>query len=436
MADLFANWAALAAVETLNTDYRLPIRRMESIVCHIAIHGGSIEPGSSEMANACAAFGYQTFYALEGIKSSGNADLHITSTNYDEPNALSIVEASHYCFSFHGAAGTGGVAESFIGGLDTVHRDAVIVALTKAGFTASIGSQEINGSDPTNIANKTIISAGVQIEMSNQQRANFFPTGSLARANRETGLRTDAFYAYMRAITSVSNNLEPRPQQTPYYKLNRPNPTDAMSDFETWLNSSWQKLGSANSGRVVTTLPTTGDYEPGDRVYSTADASIYICIANDTYWGIIWRPVHKAIGPWRNVGNVVLWAPTLFDAQDALRPLQIALDNQGNLYLRGVLKWIDAGAFTKNVSNSPFHALPNGMQPRENVTFIIGHDTLTVNTAGLSQWEAAVAQFFHLTDFDTEPSIFALGGNGTGNVRTFYFDGQVEWAVGTGVFES
>jgi phage replication-related protein YjqB (UPF0714/DUF867 family) len=53
-------------------------------VAVIAPHGGGIEPGTSELATAIAGDDF-SLYLFEGLKSAGNGELHITSTNFDEP---------------------------------------------------------------------------------------------------------------------------------------------------------------------------------------------------------------------------------------------------------------------------------------------------------------------------------------------------------------
>lgn len=204
MADLYASYTALAAAQVEGVDY---LRRSVPVTgatwAAIAIHGGAIEAGSGEMARYVAA-GRMNHYEFAGIMSSGNfATLHVTSTNFDEPIAQGIVTAARRCLSFHGYTGTTGVAETSIGGLDTATVARISDALTRAGFRVVTAAQEINGDDPTNIANRTTIGAGVQLEMSAALRASFFPNGDTSRAMRDTGQRTAAFYAYAEAIMSA-----------------------------------------------------------------------------------------------------------------------------------------------------------------------------------------------------------------------------------------
>jgi phage replication-related protein YjqB (UPF0714/DUF867 family) len=203
MTDTYANYADLAAHEVEGVDYeRRSVPVTGATWCAISIHGGGIEPGSGEAARAVGA-SLMNHYEFAGIKSSNNSVLHITSTNFDEPNCVAIVTAAKRCISFHGYTGASGVAETSLGGLDTATGTRVANALRAAGFRVVAASQELNGNDPTNIANKTTTSAGVQLEMSNALRASFFPNGDLSRAMRDSGQRTATFNAYVAAVRSA-----------------------------------------------------------------------------------------------------------------------------------------------------------------------------------------------------------------------------------------
>lgn len=206
MADLYASYTALAAGQTEGVDYeRRSVPVTGSKWCSIAIHGGGIEPGSGEVARAVG-LNVMSHYEFAGIMPANNFDtLHVTSTNFDEPTAQALVAGSLRCLSFHGYTGSTGVAETSLGGLDTATAARVQTALTAAGFRVISAAQEINGSDPLNIVNKTTISAGVQVEMSNALRASFFPDGDLSRTMRDSGQRTTAFNAYVAAIQSAYN---------------------------------------------------------------------------------------------------------------------------------------------------------------------------------------------------------------------------------------
>lgn len=200
MAPPYTSYADLAAEQVENVDYtRTAIIPDGAVLSCIAIHGGSIEPGSGEVARAVST-NKHAFYEFAGIKPSNNLDLHITSTKFDEPMCLDLQSKVRKTLSFHGYTGTPGVPEVLLGGLDESLRDAVLTRLTSAGFNAIIASSELAGTDPDNICNKNANGAGVQIEMSRALRESFFPNGDLSRANRETGERTETFNSFVNAI--------------------------------------------------------------------------------------------------------------------------------------------------------------------------------------------------------------------------------------------
>ncbi|MEU8473768.1 poly-gamma-glutamate hydrolase family protein [Streptomyces hygroscopicus] len=206
MPDLYSSYTDLAAHEVEGVAYeRRSVPVASATWCSIAIHGGGIEAGSGEMARYVAA-GRMQHYEFAGTLPSGNSRLHVTSTHFDEPIAEGIVFNARRCLSFHGYTGAAGIPETSLGGLDTDTAARIGDALTRAGFRVVTAAQEINGSDPANIANRTLLGAGVQLEMSNALRASFFPGGDLSRAMRDSGQRTPVFYAYANAVLSAYNN--------------------------------------------------------------------------------------------------------------------------------------------------------------------------------------------------------------------------------------
>lgn len=431
MADLYANWAQLAAAKTLNVDYRLPVRYNRSNMVHIAIHGGAIEPGSSEVASGVAAFCGHNYYSLEAIQSSNNSDLHITSTNYDEPIGTALVAKSNYCVSFHGMADqTGGVAESYIGGLDTTLRDAIMASLQGAGFTASVGNNELDGTSAANITNKTRRSMGVQIEMSNTQRAAFFTGGSLTRATRETGVRTETYFSFVKAIARAVNNVGTGPTETANYRLNEAIPSDAMSDFETFLNFNLEKLRKAVGPPSGTTLPQSGPFDVGDRFYKSDTKSIYILVCKDANWGWYWRPIQDAISPWLLVPSTCLSLGTWTINPVAGNEFKIAMDNRGKCYWRGVIG-ITSGTIPRNTSHAVFKPVPTGIRPRQRGAYMLGHETLAVSSTATSLQAYQGARIFISDDSTANATVRCFGG--TAEFNRVHLGG-VQYAVGTGQY--
>jgi phage replication-related protein YjqB (UPF0714/DUF867 family) len=68
----YASYCALQVNETLGVDYRIRVRRGCSGIAVMAIHGGGIEPGTTEIAEAVAGDRH-TFYTFSGLKPEGNS---------------------------------------------------------------------------------------------------------------------------------------------------------------------------------------------------------------------------------------------------------------------------------------------------------------------------------------------------------------------------
>ncbi|MFE3139630.1 poly-gamma-glutamate hydrolase family protein [Streptomyces scopuliridis] len=199
MGDLYQSYAELASGQIEGIHYQRMWRVSAfSTLCHLAIHGGGIEQGTTELADA-AAGDVHDFYTLDGFKEAGtNAELHITSNRFDEPQGLAMAKAASHIVSWHGAAGT--TAMTYLGGLDYNLRDQIGEALANAGFVVSVASEELNGNDPANIANRGTRRMGVQLELTNAQRTQFFVNGDMNRANRKN--TTVAFTTYITAVTT------------------------------------------------------------------------------------------------------------------------------------------------------------------------------------------------------------------------------------------
>ena len=170
----------------------------------LAIHGGGIERGTSEIGMAVAGYhpatlarstdclGLHDLWMFEGLLSSGNSRLHVTATNFDDPIALKLVEISKRCLSLHGLDDVPGGADIQIGGLDAELSSTVLQELTAAEISAAIANQEgTNGNDLKNICNKTTISAGVQLEMAETYRESLFAPGCNTRELRKKNTNTN-----------------------------------------------------------------------------------------------------------------------------------------------------------------------------------------------------------------------------------------------------
>jgi phage replication-related protein YjqB (UPF0714/DUF867 family) len=165
----------------------------------MAIHGGGIEPGTSEIALAVAGYhpdtlvasvddlGLHDFWLFEGLLPSGNGKLHVTASHYDEPIATELVQNARRCISLHGCSDTQANGKIQIGGLDLELRDIVLEELTIAGIPAEITTNKmLRGESPDNIANKTKILGCVQLEMGTSYRSSLFGTNTQPQRKKTT----------------------------------------------------------------------------------------------------------------------------------------------------------------------------------------------------------------------------------------------------------
>jgi phage replication-related protein YjqB (UPF0714/DUF867 family) len=178
------------------------IRHQErsSGVVVIAPHGGGIEPGTSEIAEGVAGTEH-TFYAFEGLMPSGNRELHITSTNFDEPIGLEIAQKAQQVVTIHGCAKKEEVVH--LGGLDSDLKNKIKACLTTKEFRVKESQiLAVQGASRDNICNRSKNGRGVQIEVSMGLRQRMFE--SLKRQERRHSTPTyDRFVSALKqAITS------------------------------------------------------------------------------------------------------------------------------------------------------------------------------------------------------------------------------------------
>ncbi|MFC7440186.1 poly-gamma-glutamate hydrolase family protein [Laceyella putida] len=165
--DTYANYADLAAHEQLGVDYSIRSRTTSSQAAIIAIHGGKIEPGTSQITEKIAGDDHN-LYLFEGTKSANNHDLHITSTHFDEPTAVKLVAKAHKVVSVHGADGDQPIV--YLGGKNEALKDKISQLLSEKNFVVKPPLDGIAGTEATNICNLNRTQAGVQLELTRALR--------------------------------------------------------------------------------------------------------------------------------------------------------------------------------------------------------------------------------------------------------------------------
>jgi phage replication-related protein YjqB (UPF0714/DUF867 family) len=188
----YQSFKELAIGEIEDIDYRIRYRKGKSNIAIMAIHGGGIEPGTTELAEATAGDRH-SFYSFSGLKKSGNFVLHITSNRFDEPQGLAIARQANTILSIHGCGDTDLMI--LMGGRDIQFREKIQKTLQKAGFQVN-QSVRFPGLSPLNICNRCRSGAGVQLEICYGLRSRMFE--SLLRSDRHK--TTPVFHRFVDAL--------------------------------------------------------------------------------------------------------------------------------------------------------------------------------------------------------------------------------------------
>ncbi|MFE2539058.1 poly-gamma-glutamate hydrolase family protein [Actinacidiphila glaucinigra] len=198
----YPHYRALAASRVLGIDYDISNRYgTGAYLVHIAIHGGAIEPPTSQLAEYCAGSA-GAYYSFEALNELTAADLELPATSFDEPFCLVNVGNSVRTISWRGVEDQRETEEvTYISGLDDVLVALIAQELTTAGFVTDTPPLRFEGSDPQNIANRNRPRAGVQLDLTRSLRRALYADGDLsAEAVANPANRLPAFFTYADAI--------------------------------------------------------------------------------------------------------------------------------------------------------------------------------------------------------------------------------------------
>jgi phage replication-related protein YjqB (UPF0714/DUF867 family) len=170
--DHYRNFYQLAAANVEGTDYRIVQKETDSRILVMAFHGGLIEPGTSELAEAIAKDDFD-YYGFLGFKNAElheesftAADLHLTSARFDEPRLMKKTETASFCVGIHGFGGE--EADFCVGGSNASERQRLVKELS-ARFpdlrSCELCCPPFNGVSRKNPVNKCR-DGGLQVEMS------------------------------------------------------------------------------------------------------------------------------------------------------------------------------------------------------------------------------------------------------------------------------
>jgi phage replication-related protein YjqB (UPF0714/DUF867 family) len=169
---IYSSFQALQAKERESKDFVILKRNGFSGMAVMAPHGGCIEPGTTEIADAVAGETH-TFYAFAGIKKSGNGRLHIDSVCFDEPQATVLASCAHTVITVHGSSGE--EPRVLLGGTNIALGARIQENLTESDFPCVRAEEKaLCGIHPQNLCNRGTCGKGVQLEISRGLRSRLF----------------------------------------------------------------------------------------------------------------------------------------------------------------------------------------------------------------------------------------------------------------------
>ena len=148
-------------------NYKIESNLRKSDVLVLAVHGGYIEPGTSEIAKSLAGSNW-SYYSFKGLMPSGNLKLHITSHKFNEPKALEMTKKHEICISLHGYRAQANDPNICFGGRNDELASLIHKRLQEVGLQNTDefnGCGRFYGQKETNIVNLCELE-GVQMEFS------------------------------------------------------------------------------------------------------------------------------------------------------------------------------------------------------------------------------------------------------------------------------
>jgi phage replication-related protein YjqB (UPF0714/DUF867 family) len=190
----------------------------------IAPHGGGIEFGTSELCLAIAGYDPATlivppgtgvtydYWMFEGLRAADNSELHVTSTHCDDGVALSLCAQALNVLALHGfTASQAGLPDDaevvLVGGRNAVLKQRLLEEFAAAGLSAidAVDHDALNGDEPTNITNRTLLGRGGHLEITGPMRAAMFTVNTRPQRKFTT---TAVFRAFAAACRNALARVE------------------------------------------------------------------------------------------------------------------------------------------------------------------------------------------------------------------------------------
>jgi len=195
----YSSYAQMARSEKRDIDFKVVYRHGSKSFLIAAPHGGGIEPGSSELADAIAGDTYG-FYSFYGLKKDPSA-LYLPSTGFDEPELMRVTKNYSATISVHVIEGSDSLI--YIGGSNRQLADAIAGALGAKGYLVKVPPTFSSAFSSSNFINRSV-PGGVQIEITSALVGGMFrgPVSS-ERIRTDKTRRTAEFSRFVDAVRLV-----------------------------------------------------------------------------------------------------------------------------------------------------------------------------------------------------------------------------------------
>jgi phage replication-related protein YjqB (UPF0714/DUF867 family) len=190
----------------------------------IAPHGGGIEFGTSELCLAIAGYHPATlavtpgtgvaydYWMFEGLRASNNSELHVTSTHCDDGVAVSLCAGALNVLALHGCTTSqaglpDGTEAVLVGGRNATLKQRLLDEFAAAGLSAidAVDHDSLNGDEPTNIANRTLLGMGGHLEITAPLRLAMFGVNTRAQRKNTT---TQVFWDFVAVCRNALARVE------------------------------------------------------------------------------------------------------------------------------------------------------------------------------------------------------------------------------------
>ena len=160
----YRDFSQLSQHERAGVDYLIHHRAGRSGLLVMAPHGGGIESGTGDIADAIAGHRH-AYYCFAATKRRGNRALHIPSHHFNEPRGLAMAHAADWVMTIHGCRETKPIV--WVGGRDRTNGDTITKALLRSGILSQrCEDMALRGLHPDNLCNLGQRKGGVQLEFS------------------------------------------------------------------------------------------------------------------------------------------------------------------------------------------------------------------------------------------------------------------------------